>query len=88
MSRGGTPPVDTMCRNVTCRAGTCVASDVAVMNNTQELDALTQVLADAGALPCVHCGKRAAVHTEAEDADRMASDLVWCFECGHEERVA
>jgi hypothetical protein len=71
------------------------------MDNIQEIEAVTAVLDDAGARTCVGCGERAAVRTlvpieegfevigniglsaEAQDA------FVWfCFECGHEERVA
>jgi len=64
------------------------------MNTTSEHEALTAVLNDAGAKPCVRCGKRAAVYTLASsDADlgldQAGDAFVWfCFECGHEESVA
>jgi hypothetical protein len=64
------------------------------MNNTTEQDALTAVMADAGALSCTRCGRRTAVRVGAGEAlgeqvaARDAEDLIWCFECGHEEPIA
>ena len=64
------------------------------MNSTQAYAEFTAVLADAGAKPCVRCGKRAAVHAVSNDdglgAPRRGKQggeySVWvCFECGFEE---
>lgn len=64
---------------------------VGSMTNTTQQDALTSVMADAGALPCVRCGKRTAVRVGSgeidESVDSGRADLIWCFECGHEEPV-
>jgi hypothetical protein len=64
------------------------------MNNTTEQDALTTVMADAGALPCIRCGRRTAVRVAAAEGLREhaagidTEDLIWCFECGYEEPAA
>jgi hypothetical protein len=63
------------------------------MNNTTQHDALTSVMADAGALPCSRCGKRTAVRVGSNEdvsesiSSRRGQDLIWCFECGHEEPI-
>lgn len=57
------------------------------MNNTQEVEAVTAVLDDAGARNCVGCGQRAAVRTLAPIEGSLEAIVWFCFECGHEERV-
>ena len=63
------------------------------MNNTAPHDALTSVMADAGALQCTRCGKRTAVRVGSNDdvseniSSGQGQDLIWCFECGHEEPI-
>ena len=54
--------------------------------------ALSAVLSEANAQPCLSCGARAAVRvllkSPSAAEELRAAEAVWfCFECGHEERA-
>jgi hypothetical protein len=82
------------CSGAPRRDGRDLANRIGVMTNSEPsaMAALTAVLTEANAQVCKSCGERAAVRVHPKQgagADQMktADPIVFCFECGHEERA-
>ena len=83
-----------MCSAAPPRDGRDFAIVIGVMTNTESstIAALTAVLNEANAQVCKSCGERAAVRVSpklaaAADQTMSVNPVLFCFECGHEERV-
>jgi hypothetical protein len=69
---------------VTQGAGSAIAT-AELMRTAQDVNSIVnKILADAGARPCVKCGRQSSIPARP-GLSPAESQLWFCFECGHEE---